>query len=350
LALTVLVLAAAADVRAQNPPAAAATDAGKAAVLKPTHPAQVLATVNNDKITKGELLNLIERYNIPPGDEQQVYRDGMDTLVNVKLINQYLARQNLPVSEKKIDADLDQLKKELQTDGQDLPNALARSGLTMDDVRNELANRQRWVDYVKLKGTDAELQRFVDNNKDLFEGTQIKASHILLKVDPKASPAEKEKVRQRLIQIKQDIERNKYTFAEAANKFSEDPSKTEGDGGDIGYFHRGTGILEEFADAAFKLKKGEISDPVETLHGYHLIQVTDRRPGVKFDLEAKKPFAMQMYAAELQKNILAAARKNAKIDIKPMPSDLVLHPQGPAAATAPGSTTGTTTKGAAPKP
>ena len=63
---------------------------------------------------------------------------------------------------------------------------------------------------------------------------------------------------------------NTMTFAQAANKYSEDPANSEGAGGDIGYFTLTSGVVEEFADAAFKLKKGEISDPVETVYGKHL--------------------------------------------------------------------------------
>src|SRR5262249_10641753 len=136
-------------------------------------------------------------------------------------------------------------------------------------------DRLRWVEFVKLKGTDAELKRFAASHKDLLNGSQVKASHIYLEVPDNAGAADKEKIRQKLLTLKKEIAEKKISFAEAANKNSQDPANAEGAGGDIGYFGLNTGIVEEFASAAFGLKLGEISDPIETSHGLHLIQVTD---------------------------------------------------------------------------
>jgi len=352
-----LVLASAATTRAQTVPRVKGTapPAGKGAAPAPFRPAslnQVIATVNGESITKGELVNLLSRYELPPGNEERIYRDGVETLVNNRLINQFLMRQKIPVSEQKIDEGVARLEQQLKADGRDLASALAESNTSLADLRKELSTRQRWIDYVTAKGTDAELKKFAAKNKDLLSGTQVKASHIVLKVEPKATPAEKEKVKQKLLDIKRDIDGNKMTFAEAANKFSEDPANAEGAGGDLGYFGRNSGFIEEFADAAFAMKKGSISDPIETAYGYHLIQVTDRKEGSPVDFEQKKPLIMQLYSAELQKEILAAERPKAKIDIKDMPPDL--FPPAPANAPAqgtpkPGTPKGDTPKGAAPK-
>ena len=158
----------------------------------------------------------------------------------------------------------------------------------MDDVRKEFENRIRWSDYVKAKATDASLRKFVADNQDLFSNTQVRASHILLKVEPDASAADKEKIKQKLLGIKADIDQNKITFAAAANKYSEDPANEGGAGGDLDYFSLNTGLIEEFTDVAFKLKKGAISGVVETPFGFHLIQVTDRKEGKPDRLRAKQ--------------------------------------------------------------
>ncbi len=265
----------------------------------------------------------------------------MNSLVNTHLINQFLARQNIPVAEQKVDEAVASLEKQLKEDGTDLPSQLQRTGMTLADVRKEYANTFRWLDYLNKKGTDAELKAFAESHKALFNGSQVKASHIVLRTEPKASPSDKEKIRQKLLGIKRDIEANKTSFAEAANKYSEDPANSEGSGGDIGYFGLNTGIIEEFSKAAFDLKKGAISEPVETPYGYHLILVTDRKEGGAFDFEQNKPLVKQVYAAELQKNVLSSERKKAeaagKIEIKPMPADL--FPPAPATTPAPAATT-----------
>ncbi|MGE3819463.1 MAG: peptidylprolyl isomerase [Isosphaeraceae bacterium] len=315
--------------RAQAPAAKPATPATKAA-----NPNETLATVNGTPITRAQLVDLMSRYTVPAGNEEQIYQDGIETLINMHLINAFLERQKIAVTAEKLDEQFAALEKQLKQDGTDLATELVRSGKSRDEVRKELAERIRWVEYVNARATDAELKRFAESHKDLFSGTQVKASHILVRVEPNASAADKQKAREKLEAIKKEIETNKVTFAEAANKHSEDPGNAEGAGGDVGYFSLNSGFIEEFAEAAFGLKKGSISDVVETPYGFHLIQVTDRKEGSPIDFEQNKPFIKQMYAADLQKQILQAERKAAKTEIKPMPADLF-----PPAATPPGAAT-----------
>jgi peptidyl-prolyl cis-trans isomerase C len=283
-----------------------------------------------DKVTKGDVLNFLSRYPLPPAEDREIaYKGAVDALVNTDLLNQFLARQHIAVTPAKVEQEIDRLKAQLKSEGQDLPNTLLQSGISMDDIKKVYENRIRWSEFVTNRASDAELRKFLNNNRDLFSGTQVRASHILLKVDPSASDAEKEKVKQKLTAIRKDIVAGKTTFAEAANKFSEDPATSGGAGGDLDYFTLNSGFIEEFANAAFKLRKGDISGPVETPYGFHLIQITDRREGKLPDFEQNKPFILQAYATDLQKTVLAAERKTAKVDVKPMPKDL-FPPEAPA--------------------
>lgn len=331
-----------ASVRAQAPaktaqpaaPAAAVT--GRAPVIPGAN--DVVATVTqgavSEKVTKGEVVNFLSRYPIPANENrEQVYRDAVESLINTKLLNIYLNRQKIAVPPGKIDAELARLEQQLKTEGQDLATALLENNIAIDDIRKELENRIRWSEYVQAKATDATLRRYFAENRDLFSGTQVRASHILLKADPDAPAAEKEKVKQKLLGIKKQIESG-MSFAEAANKYSEDPANAGGAGGDLDYFTLSSGFIPEFTDVAFKLKKGTISDPVETPYGYHLIQVTDRKEGRPVDFDQNKVYIQNVYAGELQKELLTAERKSAKIEIKPMPKDL-FPSAAPATPTAP---------------
>lgn len=89
--------------------------------------------------------------------------------------------------------------------------------------------------------------------------TQVKASHILVKTKEEAE------------QIRTDIVSGKISFAEAAEKYSSCPSGARG--GDLGFFGRGM-MVPEFDQASFSLPVGEVSEPVQTQFGYHLIVVT----------------------------------------------------------------------------
>jgi parvulin-like peptidyl-prolyl isomerase len=331
---------------AQPPPAKAKAAAPAASAALPPAPPnldQVVATINGDRITRGDLVNFLSRYQIPSEDREQVYRDAVETLINTRLIGQFLARMKIPLPPGKVEAAIEQLGRDLKSDGRDLQTALLESRLTMNDLRREYIDRITWVEFLNSRATDAELKKFAASHKDAISGTQVRASHIYMLVPDNATPAEKEKTRKKLLAIKQDIVDKKIGFADAANQFSEDPanSKLEGgnvrkEGGDIGYFGLGNGVVEEFATAAFALKPGEISDPIETAHGLHVITVTDRKEGNPIDFEKQKTYILQLYAAELQKQILIVERKNAEqkrsIDIKPMPPDL-FPPAAPAQGT-----------------
>jgi parvulin-like peptidyl-prolyl isomerase len=315
--------------------APATKSAAPAAAPGVANPAEVVATVTDrgatDKITKGDVYNLVTRYPIPATeDREQVYSDAVDTLVNTRLVTQFLNRQQITVPPAKIDEEMSKLEQGLKEQGKTLATALQENGFSPDEIRKEIQDRLRWIQYVNVKATDAELKKYAAEHHDLFSGTQVRASHILLRTQPNASEADKEKVKQKLLAVKKEIESGKISFADAANKYSEDPANANGGGGDLDFFSLNSGFIPEFTDVAFKLKKGSISNPVETPYGYHLIQVTDRREGRPVDVEQNKPYVTSVYAGELQKNLLTEARKSAKIDVKPMPKDL--FPAAPAAA------------------
>ena len=124
----------------------------------------------------------------------------------------------------------------------------------------------------QVKTTDLEINDYYEYHIDKFsQPDQLKARHILFKLDPSATKEEEKSVRERAEKVLEEARQNK-DFAALAEKYSEGPTKSKG--GDLGYFSRGK-MLKEFEDAAFKLKKGEISDLVRTSFGFHIIKVDD---------------------------------------------------------------------------
>ena len=100
---------------------------------------------------------------------------------------------------------------------------------------------------------------FLNPNLDIHE---VRASHILVKK------------RKEAVKIKKEIESGEITFEDAARTYSLCPSSQYG--GDLGYFNRKQ-MVQQFADTAFDLKVGEISDPVGTKFGWHIIKTTAKR-------------------------------------------------------------------------
>ena len=283
--------------------------------------AEVIATVNGDKITRADLVQLLSQYNIAAGTEKTAYTTGLDLLINTKLLTQFLNENRVAVDPAEIDKIIDEQRRAASEGGTSLENALADAGVTLDQVKKQIGNTLQWAKYVDKMGTDKALTDYMKANPDVFANTLVRASHIQINADENASPAERQAAKDKLAAIKKDILAGKISFADAANKYSEDPAnKEQPSGGDLKWFPRKK-FTEPFSAAAFSLKKNEISDPVETEYGVHLIQVVDRKEGKMPVLEMVKEKAKNQYALDEQNRIVADMRKKAKIDIKPMPAD-----------------------------
>jgi len=105
--------------------------------------------------------------------------------------------------------------------------------------------------------------------------TEVNASHILVKVDENANPADTLVAYKKIMALRKRIEKGE-SFEKVAREASEDPS-AKNNGGNIGWFSV-FGTIYPFENAAYSLKKGELSQPVRTEFGYHLVEVNDTRP------------------------------------------------------------------------
>ncbi|MFP4212764.1 MAG: SurA N-terminal domain-containing protein [Desulfohalobiaceae bacterium] len=130
--------------------------------------------------------------------------------------------------------------------------------------------------------SDDEIQAYYEQNQDLFQQEErVKAGHILLKLEPDAAQEDLEQARQELQELKDRIQAGE-DFSELAQAYSEGPSAIQG--GELGWFGKGE-MLQEFEEAAFALEAGEISEPVRTEYGLHLIQVQDQEQAGTQDLQ-----------------------------------------------------------------
>ncbi|MFY3384849.1 SurA N-terminal domain-containing protein [Paracidovorax sp. MALMAid1276] len=121
---------------------------------------------------------------------------------------------------------------------------------------------------------EADLRTYYTENLARLAGKEERrASHILINASKDAPAADREKAKARATALLEQVRKAPGTFADVAKKSSEDTGSAS-QGGDLNFFGRGA-MVKPFEDAAFTLKKGEISDVVETDFGYHIIQVTD---------------------------------------------------------------------------
>ncbi len=129
----------------------------------------------------------------------------------------------------------------------------------------------------QIKISDEEVKKFYDANTDKYkEGEQRKASHILINAAPTATDAEKKAAKEKADDLYQQAKKNPSSFAELAKKHSQDLGSGK-QGGELGFFGKGM-MVKPFQDAAFSMKKAEISQPVLSDFGYHIIQLNDIKP------------------------------------------------------------------------
>jgi parvulin-like peptidyl-prolyl isomerase len=143
-----------------------------------------------------------------------------------------------------------------------------------------------------------------------FDGTEIDVSHILVRPKPGVSPQTTEELIKQAAAIRETITSGKLSFAEAARKHSTGPSAKEG--GHLGCIPR-RGVMDEaFSRAAFSLEVGQVSQPVTTPFGVHLIRCEAIKPGGKRFEEVREPLE-EALGRELLEKIARLERGHAPV-------------------------------------
>lgn len=157
-----------------------------------------------------------------------------------------------------------------------------------------------------VKFTDEDLQNYYKENASRYGvPEERRASHILIKVDRKASAEERAKAKAKAEDILAQVRKNPADFAAQAKKNSQDEGSAA-NGGDLDFFSRGA-MVKEFDAAVYAMKQGEISNLVETDFGYHIIQLTGVRGG------EKKPFEAVRAEVEAEVRKQLAQKKYAEV-------------------------------------
>jgi peptidyl-prolyl cis-trans isomerase D len=135
----------------------------------------------------------------------------------------------------------------------------------------------------------AEIPKYYAANRAQFEKRESQARHILISVEPGAGADVKQKARAKADEIYRQLQKKPQDFPELAKQYSQDPGSAA-KGGDLGFITRGAmKEVPEFEETLFKLKEGEVSAPVETKLGFHIIQATEVRGARGKSLEEMRP-------------------------------------------------------------
>jgi peptidyl-prolyl cis-trans isomerase C len=248
-----------------------------------------VAVVNGKVITQEEfdreMIPVQQRLSSQGGvlNEAQladVRQKVLENTINLELIYQESQKAGITVDDAAVDEQVAKLKARFPSETE-YGQWLGRMKITEDIVKAQLKRGMSIQKFIESKFdaktavSDSESKAYYDEHPELFKKPeQIKASHILVKVDSKADETQKAAARKNIEAIQEKLAQG-ADFAETAKASSEGPSKDQG--GDLGYFGRGQ-MVKPFEDAAFALEPGKVSDVVETPFGYHLIKVHDKKP------------------------------------------------------------------------
>ncbi len=136
-----------------------------------------------------------------------------------------------------------------------------------------------WKKYLARYITERRLAAYFRAHRREFDGTQLSVSHVLLQPQSDAGPEAMDALVRRAAAIRRSITSGEISFADVAQKHSAGPSGRSG--GQLGLIARHGAMVESFARAAFALQVGQISEPVRTSFGVHLIRCNEIKPGDK---------------------------------------------------------------------
>jgi peptidyl-prolyl cis-trans isomerase C len=294
----------------------------------------VAATVNGQAIPELAVYRALLRE--PPARRAELRPEALNFLIENALIDQYLEQLKVAVEPKDAAERYKQVQEQMAKAGIDVKKLFEKLHITEADLRAQIVCSLRFDSFVNRYATDKALTDFFNANRAMFDGSQVKAKHILLAA-PAGDARAAEQARAKLLALRKQIEEKvaagmktvpandklaqekarvkMLTEAFAATAAQESACRSKSAGGELGWFPRAGLMVEPFAKAAFALKPYQLSDAVVTEFGVHLILVTDVKPGREVQYDKLKEVVKEVYAERLRETLLARLRPTARIVI-----------------------------------
>jgi parvulin-like peptidyl-prolyl isomerase len=271
----------------------------------------VLVKVNGTPITENQaaLYRLI--HHVPDDPSPTAHRKIVERLIENELMRQLLVDRRAEADPKRLAAAVEALKGQLRRKNANSDKTLRNLGFSDAALKRELFLPLAWDYHLGRVLTQSTLQAEFEKHRAEYDGTEVRASQIFLKLTPTDPASKAKEAEDKLGRLRAEIVAGKISFADAARRDSEAPSAANG--GDVGYFaFRGT-MPADVCRVVFALKKGDISQPFRTAFGVHLYTVTEIRPG-NLSLEDVRSSVIRRLSTELWDRLIAQSRGTAKIE------------------------------------
>ncbi len=293
--------------------------------------ADAAAMVNGVAIKKGDFEKSLQTYIRQRGISTQAItspetfkrarRAVIDMLVNRELLWQDAESRNFVVGKEEVERTVAQIKSTFPSE-EAFRASLSQGGYSGDEyeafLKKELSIRKmvdaEIADSISISDEEAH-DYYADNPDQFVMPEQVRARHILIKVDLRSSQNARDEAKEKIETILEEA-KGGADFAELAEKYSEGPSAPQG--GDLGFFSREQ-MVKPFSDAAFSLEPGGTSGIVQTIYGYHIIRVEERKEPYTLaekDVQGQiREFLRSEKVREGVQNRVETLREEGKIDI-----------------------------------
>jgi peptidyl-prolyl cis-trans isomerase C len=254
-------------------------------------PTTVVGKVGDETIQLGDVDKLVQMWksNNASGFEgmsgREMQRKALDQLIDQKVLVAASRKEGFAPTDDQVNQVMDALRSRFGSP-EVFAQALSQQGMTEADLRGNVVVDMAIRNYLMrsipdtVQVTPTQAQAYYNEHPDLFMTPEkVHARHILVKVDPAATPEQKEEARKKAAGLLEKV-KGGADFATVARESSDCPSAPQG--GDLGEFGRGD-MVKPFEDAAFALKPGETSDLVETQFGFHIIRIENQLPPTKME-------------------------------------------------------------------
>lgn len=291
---------------------------------------KVAAKVNERIITMSDVERTLKIFKLENPDkaakikthDPQTLSFFLRQLISVVLIEEELKKTGRQVTDKEVDAAYRSIKKQNKMTDKQFNEYLEKSGLTMQDYRTALRQKIERIRFFNthikthISITPEDIKAYYDSHQRRFQGAEkVKIAEIFIPVSADLTSAKRLKRQNLIMKIESDLYKGKK-FSELVKAYHSNPIVKINE--DLGWFERGT-LAKAIAEKAFSLKKGGVSNIIETKSGFHIIKVLDITHVKHISLkEATSEIKSMLYRREMGKKLdewMKNSRKDAQIEI-----------------------------------
>ncbi len=321
------------------PPGQAPPASVQPGMQAPPPPTAVAATVNGKPIPE---LAVYRALGKRAEQSKQLREEALNYLIDNVLVDIYLDQMKIEVEGQAVDQEMEKVKAEIVQKGNKPQEVFAAMYLTESEFRTHIQAMLRWEKFIGMQATEKNLRDYFTANKAIFDGSSVRVKHILLSV-PAGNAEATAQAKARIATLKKYLEDQVAQGMTTASKLDnldlnmlrmkllseqfaalaakESTCQTKSNGGELGWFPRSGGgrVPETFAAAAFTLKPWEMSNPVVTEVGVHLILCVEVKQGAEQRFEDMSSVVKDYYADKMREGVATMMRARVKIVINPTP-------------------------------